>query len=138
MTRPLHRRTRRTLAGALVLAALWASSAAEWAAHAEGGTPGSKALQGDRAAWVSDPHVHAFYELSRRALAGGPAGLDRERYMRDARAIFRDMGPAMGVSADVMEAHLRLIPGQVIDIATADPSVLRTYEGFVNAVLGPP
>ena len=33
--------------------------------------------------------------------------------------------------------HLKLIPGQVVQIATEDPQALASYDNFVAAVFGP-
>ena len=51
--------------------------------------------------------------------------------------IFRDFGRATSVGADAMQEHLKLIPDQIIQIATEDPKVLASYDNFIAAMLGP-
>jgi hypothetical protein len=94
-------------------------------------------LQGDQASWIADPHMHAFYDLTVAAFSKGSAGVDRLRFKRESEAIFRDFAKARGVNPDAMADHLKLIPDQVIQIATDDPKVLSSYDRFVAAVFGP-
>jgi hypothetical protein len=124
---------------ALILAALFASTASTaLAAPAASEAPSASAsLQGDQSAWIKDPHIHAFYALTVTAFANGAAEVDRAKYERDSRAIFRDFGASVGWGADKMEDHLKLIPGQVIQIATEDPKVLSSYDAFIVAWMGP-
>ncbi len=97
----------------------------------------SASLQGDQSAWINDPHTRAFYDLTVAAFANGPAALDKAKYEQEARRLFRDFGKSMGVSQDAMEDHLKLIPDQVIQIATEDPKVLSSFDSFIVAVFGP-
>jgi len=83
--------------------------------------PASVNMQGDQQVWIKDPHIHAFYQLTVAAFANGPDKVDKTRFERDAFAIFRDFGRSTGVGADAMQEHLKLIPDQVIQIATEDP-----------------
>ncbi len=94
-------------------------------------------MQGGEQAWINDPHTHQLYALTVAAFAGGPKALDKARYEADAVAIFRDFGRSTGVGADAMADHLKLIPDQVIQIATEDPKVLASYANFIAAVFGP-
>ena len=97
-------------------------------------------LQGNPDAWVKDPHVHAFYDLTRTTFAAGPDKVDVAAYDRQAMAIFYDfgektMGPGGGAH---MQDHLKLIPGQMAKIVREDPSVLASFDNFVLALFGPP
>ena len=94
-------------------------------------------MQGGQQAWINDPHTHQFYALTVAAFAKGPAAMDKARYKSDAMAIFRDFGRATGMGAEAMADHLKLIPDQVIQIATEDPKVLASYDNFVAAIFGP-
>ena len=94
-------------------------------------------MQGGEDAWIKDPHMHQFYALTVAAFADGPKAVDKARYEADAVAIFRDFGRSTGVGADAMADHLKLIPDQVIQIATEDPKVLASYDNFIAALLGP-
>lgn len=37
----------------------------------------------------------------------------------------------------MMQDHLKLIPGQMVQIVTGDPGVLKTYDSFIEAMVGP-
>jgi len=110
---------------------VWATDPAPAAA------PATANMQGDESMWIKDPHIHAFYHLAVAAFANGPANVDKARFERDAFAIFRDFGRTTGMGADAMQEHLKLIPDQVIQIATEDPKVLTSYDAFIAAVMGP-
>jgi len=129
-----HKTLRLIAATALVLALSSPALAAEPTAPESTKTA---TMQGDQRAWINDPHMHAFYQLAVTAFANGPARVDKPRFEQDARAIFRDFGRATGAGADAMEDHLKLIPDQVIQIATEDPKVLASYDNFIAALLGP-
>jgi hypothetical protein len=106
--------------------------------HAAVAPPASANLQGnDQQSWINDPHMHAFYDLSVKALAQGPGHVDKVKFESDARDIFRAFAVARGVKPEMMLEHLKLIPGQVIDIATSDPKALASYDNFVVALFGP-
>ena len=95
-------------------------------------------LQGnDAQSWISDPHMHAFYETTVGAFAQGPAKVDVAGYEKKSFAIFREFGVSRGVGADAMQDHLKLIPRQVVGIVKEDPKVLDSYANFVAAVFGP-
>lgn len=99
--------------------------------------PAHESLQGDQSSWINDPHMHAFYDLAVAAFAHGPQAVDKAKFSADARGIFRDFAVSRHMDPAGMEDHLKLIPGQVIQIATDDPKVLASYDSFVVAVFGP-
>ena len=88
-------------------------------------------------AWINDPHMHAFYEATKVAFAGGPAKVDVAGYEQKSFAIFRDFAPAMHMTPEGMVDHLKLIPRQVVQIVKEDPHVLDNYGNFVAATFGP-
>lgn len=94
-------------------------------------------MQGDASAWIADPHTHAFYDLTKQAFAAGPDHVDAAAYQARAYAIFDDFGRAMHWPAGAMVDHLKLIPGQVVQIVKEDPHVLDSYDNFIAAVFGP-
>lgn len=126
---------------ALVAAAILALAGPAAAQH-PGGAPAAKPattanLQGDGAqAWINDPHMHAFYELSVASL-GHQARPDVDAYEQKSFAIFRDFAPKMHMTPEGMVDHLKLIPRQVVQIAKEDPHVLDSYDNFVAATFGP-
>ena len=120
------------LAFALAGGAAWGASAAE-----PDRASSTADMQGGQQAWINDPHTHQFYALTVAAFANGAGALDKARYKSDAMAIFRDFGRARGVGAAAMADHLKLIPDQMIQIATEDPKVLASYDAFVAALFGP-
>jgi hypothetical protein len=94
-------------------------------------------IQGDQKAWIDNPNTHAFYALTVAAFANGPAKVDKAKYEADSMRIFGDLGKSMGVPPEAMQDHLKLIPDQMIQIATEDPKVLTSYDKFIAAVMGP-
>jgi len=125
----------KVLAAALSLSLTLAAAPAAFA-HPDAATS-TQSLQGDQSSWINDPHMHAFYDLTVAAFAKGPGALDRPKFEADAVKIFRDFAVARHMDPDKMQDHLKLIPGQVIQIATDDPKVLKSYDNFVVAVFGP-
>ncbi len=128
-------------AGALAAALSWQAAYAQ-PAHGSSGhdaTPSSHAnLQGnDEQAWINDPHMHAWFELTRTAFAGGPAKIDVDGYEQKSFTIFRDFAPRMHMTPEGMVDHLKLIPRQVVQIVKDDPHVLDSYDNFVAATFGP-
>jgi hypothetical protein len=126
------------LAVAAILAIALGSAA--FAQHGAAAAPSSSAnLQGgDSQAWMQDPHVHAFYDLSVATLGHGAANPDVEAYEQKAYAIFRDFGASKGMKPEAMQDHLKLIPRQMVKIAKDDPKVLDSYDNFTAALFGPP
>ena len=128
------------LVPALAALAALAFSAPALAQHPAPAAPsGSTAkMQGnDEQAWINDPHMHAFYETTKAAFAGGPAKVDADAYEQKCFAIFRDFAPVMHMSPAGMVDHLKLIPRQVVQIVKEDPHVLDNYGNFVAATFGP-
>ncbi len=118
------------------------SAPAAWAQHP--GAPPSAAPQaattvdiqgGD--AWRKDPHMRQFYDTVVAAFAKGPAKVDGPALEAKSFAIFRDFAVSKGMNPDAMQDHLKLIPRQMIQIAREDPSVLKDYDGFLDALFGP-
>lgn len=99
--------------------------------------PATVSLQGEQQSWINDPHMHAFYDLAVAAFAGGPAKVDQADFQAKAFELFRAFATARGVKPEAMVDHLKLIPGQVVQIAKEDPEVLKSYPNFVAAVFGP-
>jgi hypothetical protein len=130
MRRPL------ILAALAALAAL-ASTAAAAQPAAQPSPPESWSAKDEQASWISDPHVHAFYDLTVQTFARGSGPVDEAAYTRKAFAIFRDFGAARGVPPEKMVDHLKLIPGQVAKMAREDPSFLKSYDAFTVFLFGP-
>lgn len=126
-----------------MMAMVLALAPAAWAQHgqpAQGGhTQGGQtmSLQGDTKAWSDNPHMHAFYELTKARLAPGAAALDFAAYRDEAYAIFRTFGVSMGMSPEGMVDHLKDIPRQLVGIVKDDPKVLDSYDNFRVALMGP-
>ena len=125
----------------LILAAALGAAPAAWAQHPgapppAGGTTVS--LQGgDDDAWRKDPHMRQFYDTVVAAFAKGPNQVDAPALEKTSFAIFRDFAVSKGMNPDAMQDHLKLIPRQMIQIAREDPSVLKDYDSFLNALFGP-
>jgi len=109
-------------------------------AAASGASSKAVDIQGgnDAKAWMADPHVHAFYDLSRATLGHGTAGVDVDAYEQKSFAIFREFGASRGMKPEAMQDHLKLIPRQMVKIAAEDPKVFDTYDNFTAALFGPP
>lgn len=93
-------------------------------------------LQGDQSAWINNPHMHAFFDLTKAKL-GASGALDFEAYRDASYAIFRAFGTSMGMSPEGMVDHLKDIPRQMVGIVKDDPKVLGSYDNFVVALMGP-
>ena len=120
-----------------VLAALSLATAGQ--AHPPATAPTASAnMQGaDAKAWAADPHIHAFYDTTVAAFSHGADKVDFPTYEQKSFAIFRDFGASQGMPPAAMQAHLKLIPRQVLGIVKEDPKVLDTYDNFILAVMGP-
>lgn len=95
-------------------------------------------LQGTEShAWMANPHMKDFYALSKATFAKGTAGIDFAAYREKSYAIFRAFGTSMGMDPAGMVDHLKLIPGQMVQIVKDDPRALDSYESFVEAMIGP-
>ena len=89
---------------------------------------GSMNLQGnDTKAFFANPNAHAFYDLTVKTFAKGPKSVNFAVYQAQSYALFRALGASMGVPPAMMQDHLTLIPGQMVQIVTEDPSVLKDY-----------
>lgn len=121
---------------AVAILAVSAPALSQTAAAAPQGT--TARMQGnEEQAWINDPHMHAWYETTKAAFAAGPAKVDADAYEQKSFAIFRDFAPVMHMTPSAMVDHLKLIPRQVVKIATDDPKVLDSYQTFVDATFGP-
>lgn len=126
----------RRMLGSLVGIALLAAPVAADPPPASGGT--TKSLQGgEPRAWIEDPNMHAFYELTKATLGGSPKKVDFRAYHAKSMELFGKFGEARGGSAKGMQDHLKAIPGQMVDIVKADPHVLDSWDNFVTALSGP-
>lgn len=120
--------------GALAVAPV---AMAQHAAPAPPSAGATQSLQGDQAAWIKDPHWRQYYDLTRAAFANGPDKVDMKTYTEKSYAIFGDFGVAHGMPREHMIDHLKLIPGQIVQIVREDPHVLDTYDNFIAAAFGP-
>jgi hypothetical protein len=128
----------RLAAGLLAALALGATAAAQ--PHGAAAPSGSvtKSLQGgDEENWIKDPHIHAFYDAVVAACAKGAAKADVPALEAKSRTIFHDFAVSKGVDPAAMQDHLKLIPGQIVQIAKEDPTVLDSYDNFIAALFGP-
>jgi hypothetical protein len=86
--------------------------------------------------WRDSAGMHEFYALSVETLTKGKP-VDRADYEAKSRDIFRRFAIAMGMPPEGMLDHLKLIPGQVIQIYRDDPKSLASYANFWVAMVGP-
>lgn len=108
------------------------------AMHAAAGGAAINLQGNDTEAFFANPNAHAFYDLSVKTFAHGTKGVNFAVYQDQSFAIFRALGASMGVPPAVMQDHLKLIPGQMVQIVTEDPTVLKSYDSFITAMMGPP
>ena len=95
-------------------------------------------LQGnDTAAFMANPKIRAYYDLTVKTFADGADKVNFPVYREQSYALFRDMGVSMGVGPAAMQDHLKDIPGQVLQIVREDPAVLKDFEAFKVALVGP-
>src|SRR5437870_2875305 len=90
-SRQKERAMRLAIVCAVAVLALAAPAAAQ---HAQ---PSANLQGNDSAAWMADPHIHQFYDLSKATLGRGTEGVDVAAYEQKAYAIFRDFGASMGM-----------------------------------------
>ena len=96
-------------------------------------------LQGnDTEAFMANPNIRAFYDLSVKTFADGADKVDFPTYREQSYVLFRAMGVSMGVGPAAMQDHLKDIPVQVLQIVREDPTVLSDFESFKVALIGPP
>ncbi len=95
-------------------------------------------LQGnDTAAFMANPNVRAFYDLTVKTFARGADKVNFPVYQDQSYALFRAVGVSMGVGPAAMQDHLKDIPGQMLKIVREDPSVLKDFHSFKVALVGP-
>lgn len=128
--------TRFQLAAIGAVLALAGAPATLAQAHPDGASTAN--IQGnDQQSWINDAHMHQFYELSVASLRPTPAAEQLTAYEQKSYAIFRAFGASRGMDPDKMQDHLKLIPRQMIQVAREDPSVLKDYDTFLDALFGP-
>jgi hypothetical protein len=88
-------------------------------------------------AWINDPNVHAFYQMTVDAFAQGVDHLDRAAYVQHSQEIFRALAVAHGIKPEALEDHLKLIPDQMVQMVSRDPKTLASYDNFIVALFGP-
>lgn len=93
-------------------------------------------MQDDSSAWKRSPHMHAFYDATVATFANG-TNIDVDAYEAKSFALFREFARANGGSEQGMVDHLKLIPRQVVSIVKENPSVLKSYDAFWLAMVGP-
>lgn len=92
---------------------------------------------GEAQAWMDDPNIRAFYDLSARTLGPHPGQIDVDAYEAKSFVLFRAMAPKMGVTPEAMQDHLKLIPRQMVQIVHDDPKVVASFDNFIAALFGP-
>ena len=133
-TRP-YRLARGAVFTLLILGAAAAANAQPGPAPA----PTTANLQGNEGhAWMNNPHMRAFYDLTVATFAKGPDKVDLPSYQQKSYAIFRTFGASMGWKPELMQDHLKDIPRQMIGIVRDDPHALDSYKTFADAMIGPP
>jgi hypothetical protein len=90
------------------------------------------------AAMRSNPYMRELYGVSVIALAGGPAKVDLNDFEARFFAVARRMAAETGGDPDAIQDHLKLIPGQIVQIVTEDPRALDSFDNFALAMVGPP
>jgi hypothetical protein len=98
--------------------------------------PTTVSIADDGAAWKRSPHMRAFYDTTVATFASG-SDIDVAAYEAKSFAIFREFARANGVSEAAMLDHLKLIPRQVVGIVKENPAVLKSYDDFWVAMVGP-
>ncbi|MGD2132565.1 MAG: hypothetical protein PVI23_07210 [Maricaulaceae bacterium] len=105
------------------------------------GQAGSVSMQGDeepmvQALW-SNPHIGRAYQASVMTLADGAESVDRAAFQELMDGIHYDLAVSIGIDPELFVDHVKLIPGQIIDIAAEDPTFLDSFESYKAAVHGP-
>jgi hypothetical protein len=98
--------------------------------------PATVNFQDDAAEWKRSPHMRAYYDETVKTFASG-MDVDVDAYEARSFAIFREFARANGWNEAGMIDHLKLIPRQVVGIVKEDPAVLKSYETFWAALVGP-
>ena len=98
--------------------------------------PTTVSFQDDANEWKRSPHMHAYYDETVKTFASG-RDVDVEAYEARSFEIFRAFARASGANEAAMVDHLKLIPRQVVGIVKEDPAVLKSYDAFWAALVGP-
>lgn len=106
------------------------------AAHGHGGSV-TVDMQGEHPEWWSNPYNYAFYGAALVAFANGPDEVDTDALDAAFMQIAGDFAEHMGMDPAMMRDHLKLIPGQMVDIVRDDPTVLDSYDNMILALRGP-
>ena len=93
-------------------------------------------FQDDSSSWKRSPHMHAYYDETVKTFANG-TDIDIDAYEARSFEIFRAFARASGASEAAMVDHLKLIPRQVVGIVKEDPAVLKSFDAFWAALVGP-
>jgi hypothetical protein len=94
-------------------------------------------IQGDNTDWWESPFMHQGYGAALQALANGPDRVDRAAFQATFMKLAHAFALSMNMDPKGMQDHLKLIPGQIVDIVRDDPKALDSYENFVLAMRGP-
>ena len=104
--------------------------------HADTPQSTTYSIADDGSEWKRSPHMRAFYDTTVATFAHGTE-IDVDAYEAKSFAIFREFARANGVSEAGMLDHLKLIPRQVVGIVKENPGVLKSYDDFWVAMVGP-
>ncbi len=107
------------------------------ARHAPPGQASINFQGNETAAFMANPNVRAYYDLTVKTFAGGADKVNFPVYQDQSYALFRAIGVSMGVGPAAMQDHLKDIPGQMLRIVRDDPSVLKDFDSFKVALVGP-
>lgn len=123
-------------AGGFALAQTPHGAAAGQAAESDDGSV-TMNMQGDDSDWWSNPYNYAFYGAAVMAFAKGADEVDAAALDAAFMQIARDFALHMGADPAMMQDHLKLISGQMIEIVREDPGVVASYENMMLALRGP-
>jgi len=98
--------------------------------------PTTYRISDDGSEWKRSPHMRAFYDTTVATFANG-TNIDVDAYEAKSFAIFREFARANGGNEEAMLDHLKLIPRQVVSIVKENPAVLKSYDSFWAAMVGP-
>jgi hypothetical protein len=113
-----------------------AGSPAHIASNSDAPQPATVSIADDGADWKRAPQMRAFYDATVAAFANG-SSIDVDAYEAKSFTIFKEFARANGVSEAAMLDHLKLIPRQVVGIVKENPAVLKSYDDFWIAMVGP-
>lgn len=127
------------VAMAVVMAPCSAVAEPQHPGHVASGGSKTVDLQGGRMD-CSNEMVVGFYDISRKAFAGGADKVDLEAYKQKTFAFMRETIARHGGSEEDAAGwvdHVKDIPRQMIGIVKDDPRVLDSCEKFSVALSGP-